>query len=277
MLRKSLSVFLFISLALSFGISYAGLFDGGDQVVETMGTGEVNWSANVIRSVGSGAPSPDAPNVAVARLGAERAAKLDAMRNLLETVKGVRIDSQTSVVNFTTQSDVINSRVEGTVKGARVVKTKYLSDGAVEVIIEVPITGGLADTVYGNLADLGSAAVPKAGSPVYTGLIIDARGTGARPAMSPKVVDEDGKEVYGSAFVSREFAIKQGIVGYAKDVNAAKQNERVTANPIVVKGLKTVGSGGSDIVISNADAAGLRDVSKNLSFLEQTRVLVIVD
>ncbi|MBI4745545.1 MAG: LPP20 family lipoprotein [Deltaproteobacteria bacterium] len=277
MLRKSLSVLLFISLAFSFGITYAGLFDGGDQVVETMGTGEVNWSANVIRSVGSGAPNPEAPNVAVARLGAERAAKLDAMRNLLETVKGVRIDSQTSVVNFTTQSDVINSRVEGTVKGARVVKTKYLSDGGVEVIIEVPITGGLADTVYGNLTDLGSAAVPKAGSPVYTGLIIDAKGTGARPAMSPKILDEDGKEVYGSAYVSREFAIKQGIVGYAKDVNAAKQNERVTANPIVVKGLKTTGSGGSDIVISNADAAGLRDVSKNLSFLEQTRVLVVVD
>jgi len=279
MLRKSLSVFLFISLALSFGISYAGLFDGGDQVVETMGTGEVNWSANVIRSVGSGAPSPDAPNVAVARLGAERAAKLDAMRNLLETVKGVHIDSQTTVVNFTTQSDSINSRVEGIVKGARVVKTKYLSDGGVEVIIEVPITGGLADSVYGNIPTLGAQAqaLPRAGSPVYTGLIIDARGTGARPAMSPKVVDEDGKEVYGSAFVSREFAIKQGIVGYAKDVNAAKQNERVTANPIVVKGLKTVGSGGSDIVISNADAAGLRDVSKNLSFLEQTRVLVIVD
>ena len=277
MLRKSLSVLLFISLALSFGISYAGLFDGGDQVVETMGTGEVNWSANVIRSVGSGAPSPDAPNVAVARLGAERAAKLDAMRNLLETVKGVHIDSQTTVVNFTTQSDSINSRVEGIVKGARVVKTKYLSDGGVEVIIEVPITGGLADTVYGNLTDLGSVAVPKAGNPVYTGLIIDAKGTGVRPAMSPKIVDEDGKEVYGSAFVSREFAIKQGIVGYAKDVNAAKQNERVTANPIVVKGLKTTGSGGSDIVISNADAAGLRDVSKNLSFLEQTRVLVIVD
>lgn len=277
MLRKSLSVLLFISLALSFGISYGGLFDGGDQVVETMGTGEVNWSANIVRAVGSGAPSPDAPNVAVARLGAERAAKLDAMRNLLETVKGVRIDSQTSVVNFTTQSDVINSRVEGTVKGARVVKTKYLSDGGVEVIIEVPITGGLADTVYGNLTDLGSAAVPKTGSPVFTGLIIDAKGTGARPAMSPKIVDEDGKEVYGSAFVSREFAIKQGIVGYAKDVSAAKQNERVTANPIVVKGLKTTDSGGSDIVISNSDAAGLRDASKNLSFLEQTRVLVVVD
>lgn len=276
MLRKLAFVF-FISVVTSFGTAQADLFDGGSQVVESLGTGEVNWSANVIRAVGSGAPSPDAPNVAVARLGAERAAKLDAMRNMLETVKGVRIDSQTTVVNFTTQSDVINSRVDGLVKGARVVKTRYLSDGGVEVVIEVPITGGLADTVYGNIPALGTVPVPKAGSPVYTGLIVDARGMGARPAMSPKIVDEDGKEVYGSAYVSREFAIKQGIVGYAKDVNAAKQNERVTANPVVIKGLKTTGSGGSDIVISNADAAGLRDVSKNLSFLEQTRVLIVVD
>lgn len=277
MLRKVISVSTFLSLVLSLGAAYAGLFDGDNQVVEQLGAGEVNWSTNVIRAVGSGAPSPDAPNVAVARLGAERAAKLDAMRNILETVKGVRIDSQTTIVNSMTQSDVINSRVEGLVKGARVVKTRYLSDGGVEVIVEMPITGGLADAVYGSVPNLGSASVPKVGTAVYTGLIIDARGTGARPAMSPKVVDQDGKEVYGSAYVSREFAIKQGIVGYAKDLNAAKQNERVAANPIVVKGVKTTGSGGSDIVISNSDAGGLRDASKNLSFLEQTRVLIVVD
>jgi len=276
MLKKLALVFC-ISVVASLGVAYADLFDGGSQVVESLGTGEVNWSASVIRAVGSGAPSPDAPSVAVARLGAERAAKLDAMRNMLETVKGVRIDSQTTVVNFTTQSDVINSRVDGLVKGARVVKTRYLSDGGVEVVIEVPITGGLADTVYGNIPALGTVSVPKVGNPVFTGLIIDARGTGARPAMSPKIIDEDGKEVYGSAYVSRDFAIKQGIVGYARDVNAARQNERVAANPIIVKGLKTIGAGSSDIVISNADAAGLRDASKNLSFLEQTRVLIVVD
>lgn len=277
MSRKYIVLSLILSVFSAFGIAFAGLFDNGNQVVELMGTGEVNWSANVIRAVGSGAPSPDAPNIAVARLGAERAAKLDSMRNLLETVKGVRVDSQTTVVNFTTQSDVINSRVEGFVKGARVVKTKYLSDGGVEVIVEIPIQGGLADTVYGSMPSLGTSTVPKSGNAVFTGLIIDARGTGAKPAMSPKIVDEDGKEVYGSDYVSREFAIKQGIVGYTKDVNAARQNERVAANPVVVKGIKTTGSGSSDIVISNADAAGLRDASKNLSFLEQTRVLIVVD
>lgn len=277
MLKKFFVLSISILFLSSSGIASAGLFDDPNQVIESLGTGEVNWSTNVIRGVGSGAPSPDAPNIAVARLGAERAAKLDAMRNVLETVKGVRIDSQTTIVNFATQSDVINSRIEGFVKGGRVIKTRYLSDGGVEVIVEVPITGGLADTVYGNMAGMGTSSVPKAGNPVYTGLIIDARGTGAKPAMSPKIVDEDGKEVYGSAYVSRDFAIKQGIVGYARDVNAARQNDRVANNPVVVKGLKSTGAGSSDIVISNSDAAGLRDASKNLSFLEQTRVIIVVD
>ena len=41
--------------------------------------------------------------------------------------------------------------------------------------------------------------------------IIDAKGLNAKPAMSPKVVDENGQEVYGSAYVSREFAVQQGM------------------------------------------------------------------
>jgi hypothetical protein len=95
--------------------------------------------------------------------------------------------------------------------------------------------------------------------------------------MSPKVLDEDGREVYGSAFVSAEWATKFGIVGYAKDLEASKKNDRVAANPLVVKGTKASGTGGCDLVISNADAQGMRDMSKNLSFLEQCRVLIVVD
>jgi hypothetical protein len=108
-------------------------------------------------------------------------------------------------------------------------------------------------------------------------LVIDSRGLSVRPAMAPKLLDEDGREVYGSAFVSQEWATKYGIVGYVKDLDSAKKNDRVTANPLVVKALKNSGSGESDLVISNADAQALKDVSKNLSFLEQCRVLIVVD
>ena len=245
-------------------------------LIQTIGSGEINWVEQIVRASGSGAPNPDAPNIAAARLGAERAAKADALRNILETIKGVRIDSQTLVVNAMTQSDVIRTQVQGIVRGARVVNTRYLSDGAVEVTVEIPMAGPLTQTVLPPTS-FGTQSVPKEGSAVYTGVVFDSRGLSIRPAMAPKVLDEDGREVYGSAFVSAEWAAKYGIVGYVKDLDAAKKNDRVAANPLVVKAVKISGSGGSDLVISNADAQGLKDMSKNLSFLEQCRVLVVVD
>lgn len=68
-----------------------------------------------------------------ARLMAERAAILDAHRQILEQLKGVAIDSTTTVEDFMTQSDRIRSRVEGIVRGARITDKRYNSDGTVEV------------------------------------------------------------------------------------------------------------------------------------------------
>jgi hypothetical protein len=95
--------------------------------------------------------------------------------------------------------------------------------------------------------------------------------------MSPKVQDENGQEVYGSAFVSREYAVQQGMSGYAKNVDAARTNQRVTDNPLLLKGLRVEGAGQSDIVISNADASMLRSASENLSFMKKCRVMIVVD
>jgi hypothetical protein len=265
-----------------FLIMIASLARGQQPLTQVIGSGEINWSDQVIRATGSGAPNPDAPNIAAARIGAERAAKADALRNILETIKGVRIDSETLVVNAMTQNDSIRTQVQGIVRGARAVATRYLSDGAVEVTLEIRMANpsapadSLGATVLPPQA-FGSQGVPKAGNPVYTGVVFDARGLNIRPAMSPKVLDEEGREVYGSAFVSQEWATKYGIAGYVKDLEAAQKNDRVATNPLVIKAAKVAGTGGCDLVIRNTDAQGMRDMSKNLSFLEQCRVLIVVD
>ena len=276
---------LFGFVFLGFLLFHSASFVFAQQpLLQVVDKGEINWAEQSIRATGSGAPNPEAPNIAAARLGAERAAKADALRNILETVKGVRIDSETLVVNAMTQNDVIRTRVQGMVRGAQVVNTRYLSDGAVEVTVEIRMASQaapnetLAATVLPPQA-MGTQTqnIPKSGNPVYTGVIFDARGLGIRPAMSPKIVDEDGREVYGSAFVSQEWVTQFGIVGYAKELEASKKNDRVAANPLVIKASKVSGTGGCDLVISNADAQGMRDMSKNLSFLEQCRVLIVVD
>jgi len=106
---------------------------------------------------------------------------------------------------------------------------------------------------------------------------VDTRGFQVKPAMSPKVVDEDGNEVYGSSYVSRDYAINQGMAGYAKDLASAQTNDRVTNNPLTVKGIKTADTGDSDIVISNADAASIKGSADNLTFLQKCRVMVVLD
>lgn len=250
---------------------------GQQPLIQVTGNGEINWSEQVIRASGSGAPHPDASNIAAARLGAERAAKADAMRNILEVVKGVRINSQTTVKDALTQSDQIRTQVQGIIRGAKVINTRYFSDGAVEVTLEIPLAGALSQSLL-TPSSFGTQPVPKAGNPAYSGVIFDCRGLNLQPALAPRVLDEDGREVYGAAFAAQEWALKYGVAGYLKNnMETALKNERVAPNPLVIKAIKAAGPGNTDLVISNADAQVLRDTSRNLSFLEQCRVLIVVD
>ncbi len=211
---------------------------------------------------------------------AERAAQVVAYRNLLEAVKGVQVDSATTVENFVVTSDVVKTQVSGIIQGATIMDKKYMSDGSVEVTVGMKLTGALADTLLpkGVPAPMPAGAAPAANpGQIYTGLIVDARGLGVRPAMSPKILSEDGKEVYGSARVNRDWAVREGMVGYLKDPAAAQTNPRVTDKPLSVKALKVSGDGRVDLVISNADASTLQSVTQNLSMLEKCRVIVLVD
>jgi len=281
---KKSGVMLTVLLSLLLGISGFGTNALADNYVQNIGEGSINWTKGVIQGKGIGAPPEKFYGKPNARPMAIRAAKIVALRNILETVNGVRVDSNTVVKDFAVQSDTIRSQVEGMVRGAREINIEYMSDGTVEVLMEISMYGGfsqvlLPDTIMDVPMESPGAAPGEAApsSAVLTGLVVDARGLGVRPAMAPKILDESGQEVYGSAFVSREFAVQQGMSGYAKDVGAAKQNQRVTANPLVVKGLRVDGPGQCDIVISNTDAVRLRNSSADLSFLEKCRVMIVVD
>jgi len=272
--------------------------------------GSVDWSQQKIKATGIGAPRPDAPPGAQ-RAGAITAAKSDALRNLLATARGIFLTSETTVNNAMVENDVIKTKVEGFMRGFTVVDTRYMSDQSVEVDVEIPLSGFLADALLpqvfggGKLISAqpvcpmcgqawpqgkavppgvqlvnpgtGSQAATGATGGAFTGLIIDVKGLGVMPAMAPKVVDESGNEVYGSKYVSREFAVKQGMVGYDKDVNAARNNQRVTNNPLIIKGLKAGGTNQSDIVVSNADAQRIHGAAQSQNFLDKCRVMVILD
>ncbi len=284
--KRSAFFLLLVStlVALGAGSAPAQLMGTIKDVIEPTGSsGKVDWTTGVITAVGIGAPPAQPANAAQARAMAERSAQVVAYRNLLEAVKGVRVDSTTTVENFVVTSDVIKTEVSGIIQGATIMDKKYMSDGSVEVTVGMKLSGALADALLpkGPAAPPAALAaggdVPSAPGQLYTGLIVDARGFGIRPAMAPKILNEDGKEVYGSARISRDYAVREGMAGYLKDPAAAQTNPRVADKPLIVKAIKAAGDARVDVVISNADAATIQSASQNLSMIEKCRVIILVD
>jgi len=243
------------------------------------GSAELDWTAQIVKSIGIGVINPNAVNVGQARAGCLRAARVTAQRNLLEIIQGVNIDSETTVENFMTTSDVVRTRVNGVLRGAQQIgQPVYKSDGTCELTMGVRVTGDLADILLPPPDNFGGKQdeIPSGPQKVYTGLVINAFGLGAVPAMAPRILDEDGNEVYGASYVSRQYAVEQGVVGYAKSVDQAKENPRVAGNPLVIQAVGAAGSKKADIVISNDDAKKLQDAGIDWGFLKECKVIIVL-
>jgi len=102
---------------------------------------EVNipdWAAQTVRAEGNGVARPDLAGTPQGKLMAARAAELDAKRRLAEEVMGFAIDSNTTVRDFVTEHDEINTQLNTFMIGSYVKSTTYNSEGTATVVVEMP-------------------------------------------------------------------------------------------------------------------------------------------
>ncbi len=109
----------------------------------------------------------------------------------------------------------------------------------------------------------------------WDGLVIDARRARAKPALLPVVYNESGVVVYSRNNVNDQTTVKSGIVGYARDLGAAKRHFRVARDPLVVVARKVRGTKKTDPVVSNAAGNYIKRTEPNSSYLRQGRVMVV--
>jgi hypothetical protein len=254
-----------------------------NDVVEKIGQGSINWTAGYVEAAGIGV-APDKTEAKInARPVALRAAKESASGYLLEMLKNVQVDSSRKIKDFMMESDAVNTQINGMVQRAVIADQLYMPDGTVEVKIRVPIYGELSNLILPaafakmNLKKEAYSASAAPPTVMYSGIVVDARGIGIRPAMIPKILDEAGKEIYSLASVDLQYAVRQGVSGYTRDLEAAQKNQRVAVNPLTVKAVKSSGAGKTDLIISNADAAKIKNAAHSELLLKQCRVLIVVD
>ena len=268
-------------------ILISSLLIGQDSFVgETFDRGSIDYNGRKVQATGIGYIPQNVINAGQARRAALRIAKQDALRQLVEIVNGVTLTSETTM-SGAMFDDVIKTQVQGVIRGAfQVGDPKYLSDTSIEVVYEVPMAGisevmipptGFLDPFAPTAAaptDAAAADAPTTGA--ITGLIIDGTGLGIRPAMSPQILDQNGGIVYGPSNYTREYAVKNGVAGYAKGLDAGKADDRVKGNPLVIKAVAVSGSNNVDVVIGNSDIMRIRSANSSYGILKDCRVLIVL-
>ncbi|MEO0098000.1 MAG: hypothetical protein ABIK99_02560 [candidate division WOR-3 bacterium] len=176
-----------------------------------------------------------------------------------------------------------------------------LSDGTKIIDFRIPIKGNILSLLApktGGGIPLGPIACPicgqpwpegkeipegitpvlleEVGAPKYTGVIIDARNLELKPCLFLRILDEEGREVYGPSFVEREELIEKGMVEYQKSINLAYGSERAGNAPIFIPALRVTGKHRCNLVISNSDARKLHSSSLGLKALRRCRVIILV-
>lgn len=279
------------------------------------GTG-MDWSGdNKLTVQGMGVAPTYAVNSVQARMLARRAAVVDAYRQLAELVKGVNVDSETTVENMMVTSDVTKTKVTALIQGARIVSEQAVDGGGYTVTMEmsvfgasnslanavlpanttptsfpapdasvpastpssvqvnVQVTPGTTTQPIANSHMGSSAAAVPAGTAIggYTGLIVDCRGLGLKPVMSPVIKNANGEPIYGYKNLDSATVIANGMASYTTDPAKAT---RAGSNPLVVKAIGLDNHNGNPI-LSVADANRVLIENGATGFLDRTNVVFV--
>lgn len=268
---------IFLTTLLLFGASLARAEDNpiaqGYLEAKGMGTVDMSKTANRIQ----------------AKLLAKRSATVDAQRNLLEMVDGVRVTSGTTVKDAQLDSDIVANRVKGLLQGAFTVNESVTEDSGdllAEVTLGICLTNDadqcksrptLSRIIYEMLHKTDPAerfttdATPDVGE--VTGVIVDARQTAFAPCFDARVTDKQGKEVYGPGM----FDVSAGgdWLHWSKSASDALQKTDVVgAHPLTVTATSL---NGDNVIVADDDAARIFAANaRNGNFLGRGNVIFVV-
>ena len=269
-------------------------------------TSTVDWRTLTLRCTGN---SSLANTQRTQKMEALERARLAAEQRLAKAVEALPYDSERRVAELLPKRAGLAAALAEAVKRFTIVDQRSLSDMSVELDIELPILEQLYPLLlpkrmgHARLRLSDTPLCPTCGQPwpegkpvpegvtliipsqgyaggddqPFTGLVVDARGLGFRPALLPAVLSQAGDQVYGADYVSREVALKNGLMSYHTRVKRALNDERVGRRPMFVRAVAVRGRLKADVVVSDSDALLVHAAAKVHNFLREGRVVVITD
>jgi hypothetical protein len=222
--RRLIAALILTTLNVASGNGY-----GADlrSLIEPKENGAIDWTAGVVEAKGTGVPTTYtySGKQQTSQQQTLAQATKKAQHNLLETIVNLRINSESRVIDVVETYPSIMAQLRGMVQTAPEIEKlrQYQYDGTVEVWSQMKLNGGFSQLILPpeirHIESIKQVLPPPnysrtqsrlRSSQIFSGLVVDARSLRAVPVLAPRILDENLEEVFGPAYVSREFAVQHG-------------------------------------------------------------------
>jgi hypothetical protein len=245
-------------------VSEPAASDEPREIRHALGSGAVvNWTRLAIEAQHSVAST----GVAGRQEATEQRARQRIGPAIRDGLPAVSIRAGETLSNLM-EDEELGATLYNRIKLWAVAEAHYYASGKVELVGELDLTVYLRPWTM-------SVAVPRPAIPTvsaYTGLVVDARGSGAMPAFAPRLLARDGDVLWDGA-LWRDAALETSPAVWVADV-AHPAAARAGVEPLVVRANR---ASGPDLVLDDAGSQAVRRHLIGAPILGEGRVVVLVD
>lgn len=250
--------------------------------IQVLKFGKIDWTNLIVEAVGEASFPTVADTEAQARSVAKKAAVAAARENLFRLIKRISVDSHSKVGDLIGGNEDKLKRLLWSSRGAQIVNIAFSDQRKVRVTVAAKLSGGVGEILLPPsirkiepIMRPPSLATKK--EKEHTGLLLDCKGIGLRPCLVPRIVDEHGEEVFGPVYVSREYVVRGGMVKYVKPPDSRITKLWLGQRPMRLKALRVLKDRPTVVMITNADAEGIRSDPRNVRLFQKCRVVFLVE
>ena len=256
--------------------------------MDGIGGSTTDYVKRTIVVTGRGASKSSLPSIAQKKVWAVTEARKNCITLAAIAVGGLNVESSTFLNSGEMVSSEISLQIREYVRGLRNFNetTELLDDGSVTAVVTAVLhfdgnkglNALLFNAIYppDNYPE-GSLTENKAirfSARSVTGIVFDVRDVPIKASMTPRIYTEDGELIHGLKSVTREYALKYGIVGYTRDTSDVF--ERIGENPYLVKVLELKSDDAASIIIKNEDMQRLKTLNGGGRLFRECRIAFLI-
>jgi hypothetical protein len=251
---------------------------------------QVDWAHGRIVLEITRALDPSTQSLVRAKADAETELEQRLPGTIAEAVGPLTVDSSHSLSDYFAADPGMYARLTDVALRARRTDLFLTPDfSALVARYEIPFFGdeGIAAPLFPAKANPVRRRLGDVITRAYTGILIFAQGdqsaggtalpVRARPALFPRIWDEQMSLVLDKGMCAPESLARWGMVGYSRSIDDPAADLRVGNLPLRLAARRVFGDKDTDVVISVDGARQILSLPENIALLREGKIMIVYD